>query len=136
MTSTLNMEIAVESDIYSPSIDDKGNYVDRMPYFNHIQNGVRCPCGTRKDKTYDCPAYFANHIKTKTHQKWLSDMNVNKSNYFVENVQLKETIRNQQQIIAKMEKEIQIKLKTIDYLTQQMSMRDANHAITTDLIDF
>jgi hypothetical protein len=63
-------------------------------------------------------------------------MNVNKSNYFVENVQLKETIRNQQQIIAKMEKEIQIKLKTIDYLTQQMSMRDANHVIVTNLIDF
>jgi hypothetical protein len=56
------MELAVESDIYSPSIDDKGNYVDRIPSFNNIKNGLRCPCGTRKDKTYDCTTYFSNHI--------------------------------------------------------------------------
>ena len=28
------MELVVESDIYSPSIDDKGNYVDKIPSFN------------------------------------------------------------------------------------------------------
>ena len=48
--------------------------------FNNIKNGLRCPCGTRKDKTYDCTSYFSNHIKSKTHQKWLSDLNMNKAN--------------------------------------------------------
>ena len=130
------MELAVESDIYSPSIDDKGNYVDRIPSFNNIKNGLRCPCGTRKDKTYDCTTYFSNHIKTKSHQKWLSDMNTNKSNFFLENISLKDTISNQKQIIGKLEKEIQIKLKTIDYLTQQMTMKDANYNTVNNLLDF
>ena len=130
------MELAVESDIYSPSIDDKGNYVDRIPSFNNIKNGLRCPCGTRKDKTYDCTTYFSNHIKTKSHQKWLSDMNTNKSNFFLENISLKDTISNQKQIIGKLEKEVQIKLKTIDYLTQQMTMKDANYNTVNNLLDF
>ena len=130
------MELAVESDIYSPSIDDKGNYVDRIPSFNNIKNGLRCPCGTRKDKTYDCTTYFSNHIKTKSHQKWLSDMNTNKSNFFLENISLKDTISNQKQIIGKLEKEIQVKLKTIDYLTQQMTMKDANYNTVNNLLDF
>jgi hypothetical protein len=130
------MELAVESDIYSPSIDDNGNYVDRIPSFNNIKNGLRCPCGTRKDKTYDCTTYFSNHIKTKSHQKWLADMNTNKSNYFLENISLKDTINNQKQIIGKLEKEIQIKLKTIDYLTQQMTMKDANYNTVNNLLEF
>jgi hypothetical protein len=130
------MELAVESDIYSPSIDDKGNYVDRIPSFNNIKNGLRCPCGTRKDKTYDCTTYFSSHIKTKSHQKWLADMNTNKSNFFLENISLKDTINNQKQIIGKLEKEIQIKLKTIDYLTQQMTMKDSNYNTVNNLLDF
>jgi len=129
------MELAVESDIYSPSIDDKGNYVDRIPSFNNIKNGLRCPCGTRKDKTYDCTTYFSNHIKTKSHQKWLSDMNTNKSNFFLENISLKDTINNQKQIIGKLEKEVQIKLKTIDYLTQQLMNKETENGVI-DLLTF
>lgn len=118
------MELIVESDIYTPIIDDKGNYIDKIPSFNYLKNGLRCPCGTRKDKTYDCTSYFASHIKTKTHQKWLSDMNCNKSNFYTENVQLKDTIMNQRFIIAKLEKEINVKIKTIDYLTQQLVSKE------------
>ena len=60
---------------------------------------------------------------------------MNKANYFLENVQLKETINNQKLVISKLEKEINIKLKTIDYLTQQMTMKDANYN-TINLLDF
>ena len=89
-----------------------------------------------KDKTYDCTTYFSNHIKTKSHQKWLSDMNTNKSNFFLENISLKDTINKQKQIIGKLEKEVQIKLKTIDYLTQQMTIKDANYNTVNNLLDF
>lgn len=130
------MDLIVEPDIYSPGMDEKGNYVDRIPSFNNLKNGLRCPCGTRKDKMYDCQSYFAAHIKTKTHSKWLQDMNVNKANFFTENVVLKETICNQKIIIAKMEKEIYIKLKTIDYLTQQLTNKDSMQAQVNDLIIF
>jgi hypothetical protein len=60
---------------------------------------------------------------------------MNKANYFLENVQLKETINNQKFIISKLEKEINIKLKTIDYLTQQMTIKDTNYN-TINLLDF
>lgn len=129
------MDLIVEPDIYTPSIDDVGNYIDKIPSFNSLKNGLRCSCGARKDKTYDCTAYFSNHIKTKTHQKWLSDMNSNKSNYYTENVKLKETISNQKIIIARLEKEVNIKLKTIDYLTQQLVSKEDYNTVT-NLLEF
>lgn len=136
------MDLALEPDIYSPNIDDKGNYVDKIPSFTNLKNGIRCPCGTRKDKTYDCTAYFTTHIKTKTHQKWLSELNTNKSNYYIENIQLKELINNQRQIIANLEKEkLQIQrennenIKLIAYLTKK-SVQTENPNLTNDLLDF
>jgi len=129
------MDLIVEADIYAPSMDDKGNYIDKIPSFNNLKNGLRCSCGARKDKTYDCTAYFASHIKSKTHQKWLADMNTNKSNFYTENVQLKEIITNQKIIIARLEKEVIIKLKTIDYLTQQLITKETHNTVT-NLLDF
>jgi hypothetical protein len=132
------MELVVEPDIYTPNIDNNGNYIDKIPSFNNIKNGLRCPCGTRKDKTYDCANYFSSHIKTQTHKKWLSDMNLNKKNHYVENIGLKETVNNQKLIIARLEKEINIKSKTIDYLTQQLVNHDNNSNKNSlgDLITF
>jgi hypothetical protein len=129
------MDLIVEADIYTPSIDDNGNYIDKVPSFNNIKNGLRCPCGTRKDKTYDCSSYFTTHIKTQTHKKWLSNMNYNKSNYYIENIDLRETIHNQKIIISKYEKEINTKQKTINYLTEQLVLQhNLNQSI--DLINF
>jgi len=130
------MDLIVEPDIYAPSIDDNGNYVDKIPSFTNIKNGLRCPCGTRRDKTYDCYSYFTNHIKTQTHKKWLSNMNMNKSNYYIENIQLRETINNQKLIIAKFEKEINTKLKTINYLTEQLVAKEQIITENIDLINF
>jgi hypothetical protein len=126
------MELVVESDIYSPSIDDKGNYVDKIPSFNNIKNGLRCPCGTRKDKTYDCTSYFSNHIKSKTHQKWLSDLNLNKANHYIENEKLKETLQNQRLIIARSEVEINNLRQTVTYLTMQLQ----KPVVSKNLLDF
>jgi hypothetical protein len=130
------MELVVEPDIYTPNIDNNGNYIDKIPSFNNIKNGLRCPCGTRRDKTYDCSAYFATHIKSQTHKKWLLDMNTNKKNYYTENVQLKETINSQKIIIARLEKDINVKIKTIDYLTQQLVFKDTANNEVTNLLDF
>lgn len=128
-----NMELVTEPDVYSPSINDMGNYVDKIPAFNNIKHGLRCPCGSRKDKTYDTHSIFASHIKTKKHQSWLVDMNLNKTNFYVENINLKNTITNQQLIIAKMENDINSKILTIDYLTKQLV---SNSTAVNDLLDF
>jgi len=128
------MELTVEPDMYSPSINDAGNYVDKIPPFNTIKKGLRCPCGSRKDKIYETHKIFSSHINTKIHQKWLTDLNLNRANYYVENEQLKTTIQNQRLIIAKLEKDVQNNMMTIGYLTQQLHKINAANTVT-NLLD-
>jgi len=129
------MELVTEPDVYSPSIDNNGNYIDIIPSFNIINKGVSCPCGSRKGKIYETHTVFSNHIKTKCHQKWLSNLNLNKANYYVENENLKETIQTQRFVIAKLEKDMNNKLLTIDYLTKQLH-NISNPTVVKDLLDF
>ena len=110
------MDLVELPDVYAPSIDENGNYTDKI-LFN---KPIMCPCRARKDKIYETHAIFSAHVKTKTHLKWITDLNLNKSNFFAENQQLKETLHNQRLIIAKMEKNIHHKIMTIDYLTLQL----------------
>ena len=127
------MELVVESDIYVPSIDENGNYIDKVPSFNIIKRGLLCPCGSRRDKKYETSCIFSSHIKTKTHQKWLTDLNLNKVNLYIENEKLKNTVQNQKIIIAKMEKDINTKIMTIDYLTLQLNKK---FETVTNLLEF
>jgi hypothetical protein len=120
------MELVVEPDIYSPSIDDKGNYIDKIPSFNIIKKGLSCPCGSRRDKVYETHSIFASHIKTKTHQKWLEGINRNKANYYIEYEKLKDLVQNQRLIIGQLEKDLINKNLTIDYLTQQLVSQNKN----------
>jgi inner membrane protein involved in colicin E2 resistance len=130
------MDLCVEPDTYIPSIDDAGKYVDKIPSFNVIKKGLRCPCGSRKDKVYETHKVFSAHINTKIHQKWLADLNLNRTNYYIENEQLKITLHNQRLIIAKLEKDLQNKTMTIDYLLQQLMNKDntSNNSVN-DLLD-
>lgn len=127
------MDLITEPDLYAPSLDTLGNYIDKIPSFNNIKHGLHCPCGSRKGKVYDNFSSFSGHIKTKAHQKWLADLNLNKGNHYSENITLKSTIQNQRLIIAKLEKDLQNKLMTIDYLTQQLVKR-ANSKSVNDLL--
>jgi len=129
------MDLITESDVYSPSISDNGNYINKIPSFNNIKNGLRCPCGSRKDKTYDSHSIFATHIKTKCHQNWLNNLNLNRSNYYTENVKLNDLVHNQRLIIGKLEKDLQNKSIIIDCLIQQMNKVSINNKTVTDLID-
>lgn len=136
------MELQTEPDIYSPSISDNGNYVDKIPSYNNLKMGLRCPCGARNDKIYETHSIFNSHIKTKCHQNWLNTLNLNKANYYIENEKLKETLHSQRLIIGKFEKDIQNKIMTIDYLTQQLNKVSLNNKVLLDnnvdinLIDF
>jgi hypothetical protein len=127
------MELVVEPDLYSPSINEKRDYIDVVPSFH--KKGLLCPCGARKGKVYDSHSVFITHVKSKNHQKWLEQLNLNKANYYVENEQLKTTIQNQRLIIAKLEKDLQNKMMTIDYLTQQLT-NNKTCKVVTNLIDF
>jgi hypothetical protein len=129
------MELTINSDIYTPSCNEIGNYVDKMPPANSFKNGIRCPCGTRSDKVFDKYSNFAMHIKTKHHQQWLQDQNQNKSNMYVDNLRLKELVDNQKIIIARLEIDVKNKINTIDLLTKEL-MKKSNLIKTIDLLDF
>jgi hypothetical protein len=122
------MELATEPDVYSPSIDENGNYIDKIPSFNTnaLANGLRCPCGTRKDKVYLTGPLFAAHCKSKTHEKWVQDLNNNKSNFFTENQKLRDVVHAQKIMIGKLELEVSSKNMTIGYLTHELTKIMAN----------
>jgi hypothetical protein len=126
------MDITLTPDIYTPSVDENGNYIDMIPF---IKNGLFCPCGSRKDKTYENSSKFSAHIKTKIHQKWLLVLNQNKANYYIEMIKNKEIIENQQKIIAQLEHNLQKKTLTIDYLTEQLTNKTNQQISNVDLLD-
>ena len=132
------LDIALEPEIYCPNVDSAGNYIDKIPSSIVLKNGIRCPCGTRQDKSYNTPAKFAVHIKSKKHQQWLGDLNANKLNFYEENIKLKDTVQNQRLIIANFEKSLNTKNLTIEFLTQQLNSKFPPRQIIPvgDLIDF
>lgn len=129
------MDLIVDSDIYEPCIDENSNYSDYLPSSNKFKNGLRCPCGSRKEHIFDTRQSFASHIKTKTHLKWISDLNSNKMNYFTENIKLNETILNQKLIIARMQRENDENIKLIAHLTKKIEVKE-NPNIVVDLLTF
>jgi len=62
------MELTLEPELYCPSVDELGNYIDKVPC---ITRGIKCPCNSRPGKIYQNHSVFASHIKTKVHQNWL-----------------------------------------------------------------
>ena len=105
------MELTTDPELYSPSIDNNGNYIDNISSLN-MKYGIRCPCGSRKDKIYNTHSIFASHIKTNHHQKWLANLNLNKANYYVENEQLKnDTLNSSSSSSGNLRKVLNSKLK-------------------------
>ena len=124
-------QLAVEPDYYSPNIDINGNYIDGdvRPWPNE---GIRCPCGTRKDNIFTSRQKLNSHKKSQGHQRWLCDLNNNKQNLYIENIKLKETIRNQIKLITQQGNDITLKNSLIATLTQDIqNLKQPN----VDLLD-
>jgi hypothetical protein len=130
------MDLCLESDIYEPSVGDDGNYLDYLPPSSKFIHGLRCPCGSRKDHVFENKKSFSVHIKSITHQRWLAELNTTKMNYYLECEKLKEVVNSQKIIIAKMENDLQVKMKTINYLSQQLMARETGVNDMIDLLSF
>lgn len=111
------MDVAVTPDTYSPSVNERGDYVDYVPSIIH---GIYCPCNSRKGQVYSTKTKFKIHCKSKAHQKWLHEMNLNRKNHFIELIHAKELVENQKMIINQMEDKISKQSRTIDYLTEEL----------------
>jgi sensor domain CHASE-containing protein len=60
-------------------------------------------------------------------------LNRNRHNYYEEVQALKQTVQNQRLIIARLERDVNTKIMTVDILTRQLS---ALHSVSTaDLLD-
>ena len=129
------MDLFVESDIYEPCLGDDNNYYDYLSPSSKFKNGLRCPCGTRKEHIFYCRQSFNLHIKSKTHIKWLVDLNLNKTNYYTENVKLNEIITNQKFIIAKLQRENDDNIKLIAHLTKKIELKEQSNNVG-DLLTF
>ena len=123
------MDLVVEPDLYAPSMNDLGEYVDKIPPMRH---GIQCPCGSRKDTTYETRSKFVSHIKTKCHQKWLEDLNTNRMNLYVKVVELEEIVKQQRLVIAQQERSINNHTKTIAALTEKLLRQEVP---TENLLD-
>lgn len=111
------MELQLEPDVYEPGLDDRGNYVDVLPPTSKFVRGLKCACLMH---SYESRASFATHLKSKTHQKWVAELNSNKLNYFTECTQLRELTKSQKIIIINYEKELARCKQTIISLAHQL----------------
>ena len=119
-------QLAIEPDYYSPNTDINGNYIDGdvRPW---PDEGIRCPCGTRKDIIFTSRQKLNTHKKTQGHQRWLCEINNNKQNLYIENIKLKEIIKTQKELLTKegnknaqLEKDKNDNKTTIVYLTKKI----------------
>ena len=125
------MDLTTQPEYYTATIDSHGNYVDYIPSFQ-MKNGIRCMCGSRKDKIYNSSNAFITHTKSQTHKNWMEQLNNNKMNYFKENREMKELIHNQKLIIGNYEKEINSLKAVVEHFEKKKEV-----SITTvDLLDF
>jgi len=131
------MDIAIQPSLYCPSIDAFGKYIDKIPSFNSalLSQGIMCPCGSRRDKSYNNYNAFQQHCKTQHHQKWIAQLNDNRENHYIEREDLKNVVENQKLIIAQMDRDLRNKSMTIDYLTQQLVSVAAAATKTANLLD-
>jgi hypothetical protein len=127
----IKMEIVETPAEYVPHLDHDGTYVDRVPLVVS-QIGIKCGCGTKT--IFTTRNSMITHTLTKRHKAWLMDVNNNKTNYYSECVKSAKTIKTQQIMIAKLEKEVRTKSKTIDLLTEQIN-KAADDAINMDIDD-
>lgn len=127
------MDIVIQPEYYSATIDPQGNYVDYIPLFQ-MKNGIRCLCGSRRDKIYSNKNAFITHTKTQTHINWLNHLNNNKMNYFKENREMSELIKSQKIIIGNYEKEINSLKAVIEHL--EKNKKEELLVTTVDLLDF
>uniref|UniRef100_A0A6C0KW69 Uncharacterized protein n=1 Tax=viral metagenome TaxID=1070528 RepID=A0A6C0KW69_9ZZZZ len=131
----MNSDVVMMPDSYYPSLDNNGNYIDNILPLNFKKKGITCPYGSRKDKIYSTQGAFNTHTKSVSHHKWLTNMNLNKANYYIENVKLNDLVQSQRLIIAKLENDLNNRNMTVDYLTQQLN-KQSNNKNVNDLLEF
>ena len=96
--------IALQPDIYSPFINDNGEYIDKLPCISDINTGIRCLCGTRKNQIYNTRSSLNKHFCTEKHKDWLKNLNLQKGNHYKQLMKSNEIIEQQKKQITELKK--------------------------------
>jgi hypothetical protein len=130
------MELATEPDVYAPIMNNEGEYIDKVPPLHSMKNGMYCPCGGRVNKTYNTTTSMKQHFTRTCHKQWIVQLNNNKTNYYVECNNLRQTVRNQQIIIQQMELEMMKKQRMIEFIQNElMEAKTKKEYIVCDLLN-
>ena len=134
------MSLITDSDDYSPGMHTDGTYIDHIPCFTNLPQGIRCPCNYH---TFATRQSFLTHTKTLAHKRWLERLNANRTNYFVELEKERQVVHQQKIIIAKMELDIarlerekQRILEMVHVLSDISTSVSTTSGTSTNLIDF
>ena len=105
--------IITKADIYNPYFNtDTQSYTDRMIY--DFTRGIACPCSP--NKTFVRKDTFQNHWKCQRHRQWLLDLQSEATNFYIECMESRKTIKNQQLLLSQYENELKQKETIIKYL--------------------
>lgn len=127
------MELVQQAETYVPCIGEDGRYIDVVPSSSVFSlAGLRCACGSRKDKVYNSRAQFISHIKTQVHQNWLRQMYLNNANYYAKVQELERVVQSQKIMIGRLEVEVKNRDVTIQTLISQFANKDKNVIVPTD----
>ena len=129
------MEMVLEPEIYTPSVDDNGTYINHLPSKEIVRLGVRCPCGSRKNMIFKNTSNLNKHFDCEKHKSWLKNLNLNKLNHYNELIKTKEIIDQQKEQLIKLKQEIQEKntiiINQAKQLVEQNINQNVNQNVTT-----
>jgi len=128
------MDSVVETtaNMYSPKMDlETRLYSDQ--HVVDMMHGMICPC-TPKHIFYK-KSSFQNHQKTKRHLIWIQHLNDNAMNYYQQVLEQEKTIKNQQMLLADMDKQLKQKTTIIEYYENKY-LSSCQYTEEKNLLDF
>lgn len=128
--SSSSNDLALQSELYSPSINDNGEYIDKLPPKSHFLLGMRCPCGARSGHVYSAASNFQTHMQSVAHKRWLTALNQNRHNHLRDKVELEALVKEQRCIIARLETQVQQQNTRISNLYRTISDLSSTVATT------
>jgi len=127
------MDLAQQAEVYVPSVGEDGTYIDLIPSSAVFSSaGIRCGCGSRKDKVFLSRAQFVAHTKTKVHQSWLKHLFRENANYYAKLQELEKVVQSQKVMIGRLEIEVKNRDVTIHTLISQYANKEKNMDIPTE----
>ena len=130
------MALSLEPELYQVAVDENGTYINIIPSLDSIKNGIKCPCGSRKNQVYKTTASLTKHFDCEKHKVWLKNLNQEKINHYNDLIKTREIVQQQQKMIRELKLELQEKDRIIINLNRDINrLRKPTEVIVGNLLD-